>query len=368
MKILLLTTHLNIGGIGIYTVGLAKYLKAAGVEVAVASGGGKLETVLKQSEISHFTLNIRTKSEFGIKVWRALPELAKIISAGEFQLVHAQTRVTQVAARLSEITTKVPFISTCHGFFRHRKFSRRIFPCWGERVIAISKSVRTHLVEDFRVDPSRVVLIYNGIELDRYLPVSAEGKYRILLQETGLDPDAMIIGSVGRLSPVKGFKYLLRAFKDVISRFHGKTQLLVMGEGPEKDSLLHLARQLGIADNVFLVSAAAPLEKYLALMDVFCLPSLKEGLGLSLMEAMAASRACIASDIGGLSELITHEHDGILVPSGNVGTLSAAILLLAESRNMRQRLAEKAREKAAEKFSIRDSVAKTIEVYEGIIK
>ncbi|MFH1305066.1 MAG: glycosyltransferase family 4 protein [Candidatus Omnitrophota bacterium] len=368
MKILLLTTHLNIGGIGIYTVGLAKYLKAGGVEVAVASGGGELETVLKQAGVPHFTLDIRTKSEFGIKVWKALPGLAEIVSGGGFQLVHAQTRVTQVLARLSQKTTKVPFISTCHGFFRHRKLSRRIFPCWGERVIAISKSVRTHLVEDFRVDASRVVLIYNGIELDRYLPASAEDKDRVLLRETGLDPDAMIIGSVGRLSPVKGFKYLLRAFKDVISRFHGKTQLLILGEGPEKDSLLRLARQIGIADNVFLVSAAAPLEKYLAIMDVFCLPSLKEGLGLSLMEAMAASRACIASDIGGLSELITHERDGILVPSGNVGTLSAAILLLAESREKRQRLAENAREKAAEKFSIRDSVAKTIGVYEAIIK
>ncbi|MEA3490105.1 MAG: glycosyltransferase family 4 protein [Candidatus Omnitrophota bacterium] len=365
MKILLLTTHLNTGGIGVYTANLARYLKKDGLDVSVASSGGDLENVLREDGIPHYWMDIKTKAEFGIKVWKALPAFVTLVREGAFQLVHAQTRVAQVLAFFSGKFTAVPFVSTCHGFFKHRRLSRVFLPCWGEKIIAISDSVQRHLLEEFDVRTERVVRIYNGIELERYL---SAGDFRDhgLKADIGLDGGTTVVGAIGRLSPVKGFKYLIGAFGNIAGK-RPDMRLLIVGKGPEKDALERQIRELGIAGKVLLISGDRPLEKYLSILDIFCLPSVHEGLGLSLMEAMAAGRACIASDVGGLPELIKHEENGLLVPSGDPGALSSAILRLAEDSPFRRKLAEKAREKAAVNFSIVDSAAGTAEVYKAVI-
>ena len=365
MKILLLTTHLNTGGVGIYTVNLAKYLKENGVEVSIASSGGNLIRRLQEIEVEHIDIDIKTKSEFSVKIWKTLPILNKIVLEGGFDLVHAQTRVAQVLCYLSEKATGVPFVSTCHGFFKHKRLSRRILPCWGKRTIAISKSVEKHLLEDFHLDPLRVKQVYNGIELYRYVDADERKRYN-LRQAMHMADDLIIIGSVGRLSSVKGFGYLIKAFEKA-TLVNAKIRLLIIGEGPEEERLKKMASALGIRNKVLFISGNVPLENYLTIMDVFCLLSIKEGLGLSVMEAMAAGRACVASEVGGLAELIDDKKDGILVPSKDADSAKDAILLIACDRDLRNSLGAKAREKAKNNFSIIESVKKTIEVYEEVI-
>jgi len=364
MKILLLTTHLNTGGIGIYTVTLAKYLVRQGMDVIVASGGGTLEAVLAGEGITHLHLDIRTKADLGIKVMRAAPALTRIVRENDIQVVHAQTRVTQVTAALSARATGVPFVSTCHGFFKHRRLSRRLFPCWGDKVIAISKSVQKHLVEDFGVEDSRIVQVYNGIELGRYR-VTGDAADTGLARSLGIEAGNTVVGTVGRLSPVKGFRYLIRAFAKAVSEDAG-LRLVIVGEGPEKTALENLAAKLDVTGKVVFTPGGRDLERYFGLMDIFCLPSVHEGLGLSLMEAMAAGRACIASDVGGLSELISHGKDGILVPSCDPESLAESITRFASDAGMRGSLADNAAKKAMDSFSIEESARKTAEVYRSI--
>ncbi len=365
MKILLLTTHLNMGGIGIYTVNLARYLAKAGASVTVASSGGDLEGRLREEGVEHFHLDIKTKTELGPAVWKALPRLNRLVRDGGYDILHAQTRVAQVLACVSGKITGRPYISTCHGFFRYKRLGRKLFPCWGDRVIAISESVRRHLVDDFGFPAERVKLVFNGIELENY-PSGGPEKDTDLLDSIGLARDATVIGSVGRLSSVKGYKYLVAAFGDLTSG-PGRLQLLIVGDGPEKDILREQVSRLGLDENVFMVPGGASLGKYLGLMDVFCLPSVHEGLGLALMEAMASGRACVASDVGGLSELITHEKDGLLVPPEDPRALSESIARLTNDVSLRESFGKKAREKAARNFSIEESVTKTMEVYREVI-
>ncbi len=367
MKVLLLTTHLDIGGVSVYTVNLARHLKKAGVDVTVASGGGTTESGLEQDNIPHVTVDIKTKFEFGIKVWKVLPLLIKLVKNGNFDLIHAQTRVAQVLGRLVELRTGVPFITTCHGFYKHLRLGRRLFPCWGNKVIAISESVRRHLVEDFHIPASKTALVYTGIELDRYLNLRPGSSESGLKKRIGISGNAFVVGSVGRYSSVKGFKYLIEAFKTASAR-RASMQLLIVGDGKEKDSLEEQARESGLSGDVFFASGNdASLEEYLSIIDVFCLPSLSEGLGLSLAEAMAAGRACVASNIEGPSELVSHESSGILVPPKDTGALSEAILRLAADEGLRKRLGEAAREKMRNNFSIKESAARTIEVYKEVV-
>jgi len=364
MKVLIITTHMNRGGIGIYTLNLAKYLRKSGVDAEVASSGGDLEGELDAQGIPHVKLDIRTKSEFGLKVWKAVPRTAAVLKSGGFDIVHAQTRVTQVLACAAGRIAGVPAVSTCHGFFKHRRLSRRLFPCWGEKVIAISDSVRSHLVEDFRVEPGRVRRVYNGIELDRYLSCGHD-KDSALMRETGLAEGAVIIGSIGRLSSVKGYVYLVEAFKELAEKAP-LAQLFIVGEGPEREALEKQVTDLRLQDRVIMTPGGRKLEEYFTLMDVFCLPSVNEGLGLSLMEAMAAGRACVASDVGGISELIDDGDNGLLAPPRDPGSLAAAILRLLNDEKARRIMGEKARAKAAGNFSIQESVRGTADIYREI--
>ena len=366
MKVLLLATHLNTGGIGVYTVNLARYLSRKGVEVSVVSGGGDLQGRLDAEAIPHVEFDIKTKSEFGIKVWKNVNRLAKMIKEEGYDLVHAQTRVTQVLGYLSSAKAGVPLISTCHGFFKHRRLLRRLFPCWGDRVIAISKSVWEHMVNDFHVPYEKVIVVYNGIELDKYSSASPERGLE-LRKKLGINASDMLLGAVGRLSPVKGYGYLIRAFKD-ISDTEDKARLIFVGEGPEKKALVNQARSLGIDNKIIFTPGGGPLEDYMAMFDIFCMPSVNEGLGLALMEAMAAGKPCIASDTGGLSELIEDGSNGLLVAPEDPVALGAAITRLIGDRSLRKSLGSKAAKKAMAEFSMERSVNATIEAYEGLLK
>ncbi|MFH1395570.1 MAG: glycosyltransferase family 4 protein [Candidatus Omnitrophota bacterium] len=362
MKILLLTTHLNIGGIGFYTVNLAKYLKRRNIDVIVVSSGGDLKEMLNRERILHIETDIRTKFEFSFKMLKAVPVLVKLIRKEKIDIIHAQTRVTQVLAWIISKITRVIFLSTCHGFFKSRRFSRRILPCWGDKIIAISASVKEHLSKDFLVSENRIELIRNGIDVSRFEKINSDKKHDFI-RTCNWPENTLIIGSVGRLSSVKGFNYLIEAFR-IANLKDKRLKLLIVGEGRQEPVLKEQIKAAGLAGEAVFVSGRDSLDYYLSVIDIFCLMSISEGLGLSLMEAMAAGKSCIASRVGGLAELIDDGKDGILVESKNAEQLSAAISCLANDNDLRELLSKNARQKAAENFSIEDNVSRTIEVYE----
>jgi glycosyltransferase involved in cell wall biosynthesis len=244
--------------------------------------------------------------------------------------------------------------------------SRRFFPCWGEKIIAISKSVKKHLIDDFKLNPDRVVQIYNGIELDQLLKIGKEKDY-MFLEQIGFFSDDIIIGSIGRLSPVKGFKYLVKGFK-LIAEEYPRAKLLIIGEGTEEDTLREMVDDSGLNTRVIFIAGGGMSEKYLPLFDIFCMPSLHEGLGLSMMEAMAAGKVCIASDVGGLSELISDEYNGLLFPPKDPARIAGTIRKVLSNPLLCERLSANAREKARNNFSIDDSIKKTVNVYKKVME
>ncbi len=361
MKILLLTTHINIGGVGFYTVNLAKYLRKMGHEPVVVSSGGDLEELLKKTGARHIKMDLKTKAEFGFKVAKAIPPLTRLVKKEDFDVIHAQTRVAQVAGGIVSKITRVPMVSTGHGFFKHERLFRKLFPFWGDKVIAISKSVREHLINDFHIEKEKITVVYNGIELDRFLKKNGEIDQN-MRKKMSLSQDLTIIGAIGRLSSVKGFIYLVKAFKKV-TRQNETARLLIVGEGVEKAKLEKEVKEANLEDKVIFESKKMATEDYLSVMDIFCLPSIKEGLGLALIEAMASGRACIASNVGGIPEIIDAEVDGILVPPENPAVLADAIIRLSNNAELKQTFSTRAPKKAKNKFSIEDNVRKTAEVY-----
>lgn len=364
MKIMLLTTHLRPGGISVYTASLARHLLRNGIKVLVVSSGGELAERAEE-RFPHVKLDINTKCEFGFKVFKNLPALLRICKKENIDLIHAQTRVTQVLGRMASRIAGMPMVTTAHGFYGYKRLSRRFFPCWGDGVIAISKGVEEHLLTDFGISPERVAQIYNGIELEKFLEAPREIKD--LKHKLGLPEQCVIIGSVGRLSEVKGYRYLIDACAGIKEK--GKDIfLLLVGEGKRAEALRRQAEKSAIKDCFLMTSPRAEIEKYFFAMDIFVLPSLQEGLGLSLMEAMAAGRACVASRVGGLSELITEGRTGLLAEPGCGESLGRAVGALATDERLRRIMGLAAREKALGEFSIEKSVSGTSDFYRRILQ
>ena len=365
MKILHVNTHMNIGGIGQYILSLSSAMKSRGVDCVVASSGGNLEAELKKIGVKHRYVGIKTKFEFSPKVFMASSNLANIIREEKVDIVHAHTRVSQVASILASHSAGVHYISTCHGFFKPRLF-RKLFDTWGEKVIAISEPVRAHLEMDFAVNPVRIELIHNGVDMSRFSKKYSVDEITGIKSLVGLKKGP-VIGTMGRLSSVKGQRFLIEAMKYVISK-EPSAQCLIIGDGPEESMLRIFAKDIGVESHVkFAGSIYKDVASYLACMDIFVLPSIKEGLGIALLEAMTVPLPCIASDIGGISDLIKNEENGMLVPVANSRAIGDAILRLLNNRVFSLELAGKAKEYVREKFSLDLMAEKTDKLYKEII-
>jgi len=359
MNILYLTNHLNIGGITSYVLTLAAGLKKRGHNVYIASSGGELVPKFIAEGIVYLPIPIKTKSEISYKILVSRLKLLKIIREKNIDIIHANTRVTQVLSFLIQRAQGKPYVSTCHGFFKKRLF-RKIFPCWGDKVIAISASVKEHLMQDFGVKEDKIRVIHNGIDIKKFQIPNSKSKIEIK-KKLGLS-DGPVIGIVARLSEEKGHSYLIQAMPEVITKIP-RAQLLIVGEGRRKAELLNLVRTIGLEKNVFFLPPVMDTQEVLSSLDLFVLPSLKEGLGLAAMEAMVSGLGVIGSDVGGIKSLIQDNYNGLLVRPADTQGLSDAILELLQNPKKIEFLGNNARTFIEQNFSQEEMVQETEGVY-----
>ncbi len=359
MNILFLSTHLNAGGITSYLFTLTKGLLKKGHKVFVVTSGGDKEGEFRALGAQVINLSVRTKSELSPKIYFALKPVGDIIRNQSIDIIHAHTRITQVMGQLLKNSTKKPYVATCHGYFRTRWF-RRLFPCWGDAVIAISPAVRKHLVEDFKVPESKVVLIESGVDIEQF-PLVNENLKRECRQKLNLNDD-FVIGNIARLSDVKGPDILIAAMKKVVARFP-QAKLLFFGEGKMEEALRKQVSALNLNNNVVFYPIVNKTAEYLPVMDIFVMPSRQEGLGLSIMEAQACGLPVVASNVGGIPSLIQDGETGLLVRPENSEHLAFAIIKLLENKDAARKMGLKAREFIREKFSADFMIDKTISFY-----
>jgi sugar transferase (PEP-CTERM/EpsH1 system associated) len=230
-------------------------------------------------------------------------------------------------------------------------------------IIADSRDVAAMLIERQKIPSRKVVTILNGIDLDRFRNLDTALVRRTL----GIQPNTFVIGTVGRLVPVKNQALLIKAF----ARFAAEqpAELVIVGDGQERQALESLAAELGVASRVHFTGARRDIPSMLASLDLFVLPSLSEGLSLTLLEAMAAARPVIATHVGGNPEVISDGKNGLLVPSDHVEKLTEAICRM-NGANMawRDTLASTGRRTVEDQFSLDSMVRAYVQLYDRYIR
>lgn len=358
MQVLQVLPHLNIGGITTYVYTLAKYLLKKGIGVAVCSSGGNQEDRFKELGVKLYRIPIKTKNELSPKIIATAIKLSKIHKQFPYNILHSHTRVTQVASQLNSLFTKIPHVANFHGFYEKNKTRkiRKIIKAQGKYSIAITPIVKDDLINYFSANSKKIKTILSGIDLES-LNQNAAG-----LQLEG-NP---VIGASGRLSPVKGFQYLIKAIPKVLEKYP-EAKFYILGKGSYQDDLLGLVEELNLNNHLFLLKEK-PLSAFLNSLDIFCLPSLEEPLGLSVIEAQYLSIPPIVSQTGGLNLLVEDKKTGLKTPPGDSLAISKAIIELKENKPLYQKISQNAKQQVIDNFDITKKIDNFIEVYEKAIK
>ncbi len=298
--------------------------------------------------------------------------------AGEFRrrrphIVHTQGRgdpFGRLAAWLARVPAVVSTPAAIAGRYlvkeAWRKALYRLIDVTTDRLvdryIVVNGASVGVLTDRHRVPASRITVIPNGIELERYDPArAARGAWRA---GPGIPNDAFLLGALGRLTWEKGFADLIRAFPPLAEK---GVWLVIGGEGPQRGELAALAQALDIEDRCLLAGFVEDVPGVLADIDLFVLPSHIEGHPMVLLEAMAMARPIVATAIPGVRDTIADGVDGRLVPLGNGRALTRAIATLCDDRAGARRLGRNARKKVKLEYTVERMVRRTAALYDELL-
>ena len=241
---------------------------------------------------------------------------------------------------------------------------RRLHSPFVDRYITVSKHLERYLIERVGIAPARISHICNGVDVDRFTP--AREKPIGLLPAHLRAETPFVIGTVGRIQPVKDQAVLVRAFAELIRESPDlRLRLAIIGDGPLLPALRELACSLGVADLTWLPGAMANVPDVLRLFDLFVLPSLNEGISNTILEAMASGLPVVATNVGGNVEIVDDGRWGRRFESGNVLQLAHILGEYVRDPGMRSVHAAAARRAAVERFSLDTMVAQYRAIYEA---
>jgi sugar transferase (PEP-CTERM/EpsH1 system associated) len=309
----------------------------------------------------------------GMAIYRDLLRLFRTLGPTIVHTRNIGASEAHLPARLAGVPVRIHGehgweVQDVAGGKRTHHWQRRLLRPLIHRHVALSGEIRRYLETRVGVDPTDIAQICNGVDVERFSPRIGERSGPVAER---FPDDVFVVGTVGRLSPVKHQRLLVDAFALAADRLPldvaGKLRLVVAGDGPDRQSLERQVAGSGLADRVWLAGARDDVSALMANFDVFVLPSLAEGISNTILEAMACGLPVIATDVGGNGELVDATTSGTLVRSDDADAMANVICGYALDPARIEREGRAARARAIARFSIDTMVARYDELYEGLV-
>lgn len=364
MRVLYLGPATHVGGEEMSTLSLASGLIARGHHAAYASSGGPFLSAFTEAGVPTHILPVDGRRPLG--VWRGSRSLRRFLADNPFDIVHSQEVFTTVIADLAR---KVPSHLDTRLIYHYRGVRPErmgivsaVIPRISEYVITNAEVNRRSFL-DRGVDASKVETIYNGFDwavFDRECDVAG------LREEWGVPADAPLAGVVARLMPIKGHTYLLRAMPRILERVP-RAHVVIVGDGPLRESLESEARELGVASSVHFLGFRTDVPAILSALDLLVLPSVGEPFGRVLVEAGAAGLAAVSTRVGGTIEILEDGVTGHFVPDCDPAPLAERVADLLGDLDAARRMGAVASERVRGIFGIERMLDRTIDVYRQVL-
>jgi len=317
-------------------------------------------------------------------VYLSISDLIKIIKHNKIDIIHAHNFAAGFSAGIASKITGVPMILSVHQDISEyvtassnkiRKllsilrgqtsmFVYKIAVMLSIKILCVSRFVKNSLSEN-GFNSKKVSVFYNGINIDGFEKTpEGVGSFR---NKLGIKEGEIVVASVGRLHPVKGYEYFIKAAKEVLGK-SADVKFVLIGEGEEQNELEFLAKELKIEKNFIFAGHRNNILDVLQEIDIFVLSSLSEGCPTVILEAMIIKKPIIATKVGGVPEIIEHKNTGLLVESKNSEELAKAILSLINDKELREKIAINGYEHVKEQFSLKKRFENLEEIYREVIK
>lgn len=307
-------------------------------------------------------------------------QLARLMKGERVDIVHSQGARADFFARMAAKLAGAPIVVSTvpmpvEGFDVNpiRKLIYKTFNRFSERFvdrfIVVSDALEKMMIEKHRIEPQRVVKIYNGIERDDFCIADEDIVCRRtgFRNESGLGEDIPVIGVIGRMVWQKGFEYFIEAIPEVLKEFK-KARFLLVGKGELEDELKVKSKMLNLEDKIIFTGFMSDIKDVLAAIDILVIPSLREGLPIVLLEAMAMKKPIVAANIEGIMEILENGVSGLLVSPKDPQVLSEAIIDLLIREDKARQMGLAARKVVEERFGVDIMVQKVEEVYEELLQ
>lgn len=299
-------------------------------------------------------------------------KLASYLKREKVDIIHTQLFEPSIVglcagflARTKRVMTRQH--SDCHTRINKNWHVRidKICNYLSHKIIGVSKHTSKHIVEIENTPSNKVVTIYNGIDFDHL--ETSEDDFRARIRREFAAEDKILILTVGRLHPEKGCKYLFKSLPELRSRLRKPFLWLIAGKGPFKKEYEKQIKVSGCEDIVKLIGFRKDIADLMSTADIFVLPSLAEAFGFVFAEALYFGTPIVATNVGGIPEIVTNGVDGVLIPPADSDALTNTLSNLLNDSEKLKSFANKGRKKVSEKFKAEDMVRKYEDLYEELM-
>ncbi len=365
-KIVRIIARLNIGGPAIHTILLTSELNKRGYHDVLVCGRtgnseGDMQYLAEDKGVKPVVVDELGREISFYKDMKAFFRIFSIIRRERPTIVHTHTAKAGALGRLAALMAGVPVrIHTFHGHIFDGYFSpfkakvflyiERFLGNFTDKVIVVSEHVKEEIVNNLKVVRNdKCVVIPLGLELGNFLKNdSLKGNFR---KKIGIGEDTLLVGIIGRLVPIKNHGMFLNVAKTIKAMQKDlKIRFIIVGDGELREELRAMAKRLGIDKDVLFTGWVKGLAEVYADLDVVALTSLNEGTPLSLIEAMASARPVIATDVGGVKDIVIDGENGFLAKNNDVEDFSNKLLNLLKDRENRSRLGAFGREFVRQRY------------------
>jgi len=361
MRIVQLLPELNEGGVEIETVELSRELVKLGHESIVISSGGKLVNQIISDGGQHLQFDIASKNPF--TVIRRVYRLRSLLGNLKPDIVHARSRVPGWLVYLANKTLHIPFVTTVHGFNSVSPYSKIMTK--GDTVICVSNAVKEYIQEHYQTETKKISIIPGGIDLVKFNPANLDAGFINQFKEMYRLQDKFVISVVGRITQLKDIETFIKAVAILKANIPHIKALVVGGVHRDKqgyfDNLQKLVKELNVENEIIFTGSQKQVGEIYTLSDVVISASKKpESFGRSVAEAIAVNTPVVATNHGGVKDIIIEGENGFFVEIGNAKSLAEKILDAKELHFDGYTYIQNT-------FALKNTVERTLQVYEKSI-
>jgi glycosyltransferase involved in cell wall biosynthesis len=404
IRILRIIARLNVGGPALQAISLTRELSSDNYESMLVCGNvgpheGDMAYLAAEKGVQPLTIPELGREISPVNDWKVYLALRKIIRRFKPHIIHTHTAKAGTLGRLAALSVNLSFraknririVHTFHGHVFHSYFNliktfvfirvERLLAKFTDRIVVISELQRRDICDRFRVAKrDKIRIIQLGFDLSDFNDCE---KYRRIVRRKYLaseTKETFLVGAIGRLTAVKNHSLFLKALKCINDQGKGDSfRFLIVGDGELKTDLINEALELGLRDQVIFVGWQRDMPPIYGALDVVAITSKNEGTPVTLIEAMASGKPVVATDVGGVRDLLGGSKremrgafelakNGILVPAGDAKTFADALIFMQENREICARMAVNAKDFAIEIYSLKRLLDDIKSLYDELIE